>query len=461
MSEKDDLRTIAQELKMLNNQVKTLIAIVADIPAALLRSRTGARCAAVAPGTSFIRSRCTGGDGLLTETRFQMKRYFLLALAIVFTGGCQIDEPVGVEPFGDVNSELSAAQVFRGGGPVTVMTRNIYVGADIDPILTATDPSEIPVLVAQAFQTLLQTDFATRARLLAAEIGKAKPHLVGLQEVSLIRIQSPGDAAVGGTEPAELVFLDFLTILLVELAARGLDYAVVAQVQNADVEVPMITGLGPPPTFDDVRLTDFDVMLARGDVETANVLEQSYTVFLQVPIGGTTIDVRRGFVAVDATVRGKTYRVVNTHLEPAPIPELLPIQLAQASELIGLLSSETRPVILVGDLNTPAHLGPIGAPTFGLLLSEGYEDVWLARKGRPGPGLTCCHAPDLSNETPTFGQRIDLILVRNGLGLGPVKARVAGDEIKDKDKLTGLWPSDHAGLVAQMKIPVPVLVATP
>ncbi len=248
-----------------------------------------------------------------------------------------------------------------------------------------------------------------------------------------------------GTTPATAVLFDFEATLLAELAARGLDYRVAGRIQNTDVELPMIK---PGPAFDDVRVTDYDAVLARGDVQISNVLEKNFAVAL--PAGPITV--LRGFVAVDATVNGRTYRFVNTHLEPFS----LDVQLAQASELLADLHSETRPVIAVGDFNTPA---PAGA-TYGVLRTNGYLDVWDHRPQPAEPGLTCCHVADLSNVTPALSSRIDLILVRNAESLGPrsglflVQADVVGEETRDRTE-SGLWPSDHAGVVPRLQLPRP------
>jgi len=42
--------------------------------------------------------------------------------------------------------------------------------------------------------------------------------------------------------------------------------------------------------------------------------------------------------------------------------------------------------------------------------------------------------------------------------IGPVKAEVIG--IKQRDRtVSGLWPSDHAGIAAQLHLRVPVAIA--
>jgi endonuclease/exonuclease/phosphatase family metal-dependent hydrolase len=335
----------------------------------------------------------------------------------------------------------------NGGDPsVKVMTQNVYYGFDVGPLMAAASPDEIPVLAALAFQQLVSTDFPARAAAIADKIALERPHLVGLQEVALYRIQSPGDAVIGGAEPATAVLFDHLQILLDALAARGAEYAVAGKVQNVDIELPMIVS-EDPLAFDDIRLTDFDVVLARADVAVSNVTAANFAAKAVVPSLG--LEIPRGYVALDADLGGgRVVRFANAHLEDTPFDD---VQLAQAAELAGALSGGTRPVVLVGDFNSSA---PTGA-TYGYLGIQGYLDAWL-RERRGGEGLTWGHDADLRNATVDLTQRLDLVLVRPAPGdtRGPqsVRAEVWGDEL-DERTASGLWPSDHAGLIVRMILP--------
>jgi endonuclease/exonuclease/phosphatase family metal-dependent hydrolase len=335
---------------------------------------------------------------------------------------------------------------------VLVMTRNIYVGGDVDRVIAEEDPNKVPERVAETFAEVMLTDFNYRAQALADEIEQAQPHLIGLQEVSLVRYQTGSDFFIDPSPNATDVLWDYLDILMDALESRGLHYYVAGFIQNADVEVPMI--VSPIPSFDDVRLTDFDVVLARKDVVTANVVEKNYAAMIYSP----PIIIPRGYVALDATVGHKTYRFVNTHLEPF-IPA---IQTLQAAELIGDLASETLPIILVGDLNTPAPTGD----TYKTLLFNGYVDAWTENQVRPRiPGYTSGFDSNLRNATVDLDERIDLIMVNShwsakGLpNIGPVFAYVVGDELADRLLFPPdgslIWPSDHAGVVALLHIPIP------
>jgi len=72
-----------------------------------------------------------------------------------------------------------------------VMTRNLYLGADIFKVVEAAqnpnpnpDGLDIPRAVAEVFQTMQYTNFPERAEALDDEIAMFVPDVVGLQEVS-------------------------------------------------------------------------------------------------------------------------------------------------------------------------------------------------------------------------------------------------------------------------------------
>lgn len=387
--------------------------------------------------------------------KLRMLELFLV-FVILAVIGCEKNEPLSSSfPTIKENQPSEELQEFDRGfhkQAITVMTRNVYVGADVDYVLAAEDPNEIPVRVAQAFQMLQETNFYERAKALANEVFWTRPHLIGLQEISTIRTQSPSDGF--GGSPAQDVVYDYLDIFLDALNAKGLNYSVAGIIQNADVEVPMLVD---PATMlvDDIRLTDYDVVLARNDVQISSVLEANYQYKLTVPIGNVSIDIPRGFIALDATVGSKTYRFVNTHLEPASVPELIPLQLAQAQELIAILQNETKPLIVVGDFNSEATSGQ----TYQLMLSEDYVDSWTRNRIPFNPnGYTAPHDYDLLNPHVNFDKRIDLIFVKSNIWryekqiIGPVYGIVVGDEYWNRTS-SGLWPSDHGGVVSRLRIP--------
>ena len=164
------------------------------------------------------------------------------------------------------------------------------------------------------------------------------------------------------------------------LQAEGLNYQVAAQVENIDIEMPMFTDTG----ITDVRLTDYDVVLSRSDVTISRAASVNYTNALTIEMLG--LEIQRGYTAVDATVAGVTYRFVNTHLEAFAEDN----RIAQAQELVDILSDETLPIILLGDFNTRAprrHRLP--NPAVGRIygyLADGFGGHWqylLSRRRHP------------------------------------------------------------------------------
>lgn len=338
---------------------------------------------------------------------------------------------------------------------VKVMTRNLYLGADIFRVVAAANsenPLAVPMAVKDVFQTMQHTNFVERAEAIADEIQLYKPHLIGLQEVSTIRMQAPGDFLIGNPTPAEAVVYDYITILQDALAARGLNYQAAATVTNADVELPMLAGQTPGgmPIFNDVRLTDHDVILVRDDVVATSPLAQNFTYNAEMAIGGAVLKFTRGYVAVDVEVKGESFRFVNTHLEVGGDPgsDFALLQAAQMQELLYVLSFEPKPVILVGDFNSSPE-DVVGQP-YSQAVAAGYTDIWEQRR-KPLDGFTCCFNETVDDSDTELYERIDhIFLLPQGKAIEQIKAKVAGDESIDMTA-NGLWPSDHAGVIGKIE----------
>ena len=348
------------------------------------------------------------------------------------------------------------------GQKVKVMTQNLYVGADLDRIANAASFAEIPGVAASVHDIIMMSNFDERAGAIADQIAKHDPHLIGLQEVTLLRRQTPSDMDLGTFPPtnpslATIVELDFLDILLEKLADRGLDYYVAASVVDFDVETPMFTGVG----LDDVRLTDHDVILARSDVGISSATGARYGNFYLVAY---VFPIFRGYAAVDAVIGDHTFHVVSTHLEVRG-PESIfggQAQLRQAQELLGILETVEHPIILMGDFNSAPVEG--SSDTYDLITGTGageggFVDIWRrGRNGRSSKGLTCCQDEFLLNSPSELYEHVDHIFLRGGLKdmpfnlVGPAVVKIVGDKEKDKT-VSGLWPSDHAGVKATMVVP--------
>jgi endonuclease/exonuclease/phosphatase family metal-dependent hydrolase len=325
-----------------------------------------------------------------------------------------------------------------GPRPVKVMTRNLYLGADLAPVFAASSVPDLLVRAAQQYQMVQATDFPARAKVLAQEITEADPTLVGLQEASLWRRGEPG-VLDGPATPATTVVYDYLQLLLDELAAQGHPYTVLVSQFTTDGEVPTALGY-------DVRLTQRNAILAKAGRPSDELLVSAvaaglYDTYLTIPTLGGPVADRRGWTAVDVTVNRRSFRFVNTHLDStSPL-----IGQAQAAELLAGPAATSRPVILVGDLNSAPDEAPPSA--YSTLIGAGLVDAWT-QANPSDPGLTCCHAEDLLNPAPTFEARIDDVLTSPGVAVA--QAVVVGID-PDNRTPSGLWPSDHAGVVATLR----------
>lgn len=333
---------------------------------------------------------------------------------------------------------VEAADPHRGS--FTVMTRNMYLGADLAGLLTVQDFEGLIAAVTATVEAIEASDPPARIAAMADEIARQHPDLVGLQEAIILRT---GPFTVPQT-PASTVELDFVELLLQALAARGLDYTVVASVDNFDAQVPRLTAAG----LQDVRMTDRDVILARAEVVVSNVQEENFTAGLEVPspVFGV-ITLPRGWVAVDVALESGPFRFVSTHLETL----VEQVQVAQAIELLDGPLDTSLPLVLVCDCNSDARgQGLDATPTYELLVTAGLIDAWSAR--HPGArGFTCCQDSDLRNTRSLLSERIDFVLVRGAIDVERV--RLVGAHPGDRTpKPERLWPSDHAGVVAGLQL---------
>lgn len=413
-----------------------------------------------------MNANSTGGAEQSRETEDVMKRLITLALSIILA--LVVAAPMASGQSSDTTQSTNVEDPTRGlpttlaAGPdrpadsqhITVMTRNLYLGANLDPAIAAIfsgNPDAIVDAATATWASVVATNFPERAEVLAAEIAHSQPHLVGLQEVSLYRT-GPPDTFSANPTPARRVRLDYLEILLQELNERGLHYAPVAVTKNFDVENP---GGTAPGVLQDIRLTDRDVILARTDLPSSelklsNVQTANFHTNASLPIGdtGQSVTILRGWGSVDVTSDGHKFRFINTHLEQEGFFD--PYQVAQGNEILSGLSNTSLPVILVGDYNSRAD--GTGTPTYSNLTGAGFTDAWSAT--HPGElGNTFGHEPLLLNTTVNLTQRLDLVLFRGSPSnsLRALDADVVGDGLGDRTP-SGLWPSDHAGLMATLGI---------
>ncbi|HZV74255.1 MAG TPA: endonuclease/exonuclease/phosphatase family protein [Conexibacter sp.] len=349
----------------------------------------------------------------------------------------------------------------REGTPLTVMTRNLYLGADITrPLAALAAPPDRQAEAFVAANTTLraivdQTSFPLRAKQLAREIQQRKPDLIGLQEVALWR-----HGALDGT-PAETVDYDFLKSLTGELAALGEDYRVAHVQQESDVAGPAIRD----GSLQSIRLTLRDVVLKRAHdgVHVTAASGANYAARIPLTIAGESLAFIRGYDVVDVKAGGQRLRFVNTHLES----QRSDVAYAQAQELLaGPAAPDGIPTIVACDCNSDplsTTVDPGGTHAnrdpYLLITGSGFTDEWL-RFAPASAGFTD-GLGELVNDAPAtaaaaFDHRIDMVFGRRADG-SPMPVEhgwVTGKDPNERTPATPigrLWPSDHAGVVIRLR----------
>lgn len=334
----------------------------------------------------------------------------------------------------------AAAKVIPGPVPVVVMTRNLYLGADLTPAIEALlgDPGSIPTAVGQVWAHVNATDFTIRANALAKEIDLQQPDLVGLQEVALWRLQLPSDFTKAHPRPAKKVKYDFLKLLLKALKDRGLSYHAVVSRTGLDVEFPGITVDG----LADIRFTDRDVILARKGVAAGHPGRGTFQNLLVLDYGGG-LPVPRSWVSTDVKMSGRKFRFVSTHLEDSQET----IQRAQLGEILAGPAATDLPVIVAGDFNSDETNG-YSPGVHADAVDAGLLDSWTETDPLDA-GLTWGHAPLLNNTTTSFSYRLDYVF--HTAGFTATASAIVGADPAERQ--AGLWASDHAGLAVHLQLP--------
>jgi endonuclease/exonuclease/phosphatase family metal-dependent hydrolase len=358
-----------------------------------------------------------------------------------------------------VSSAQSAQSTGRALGQVaTVMTRNLYLGADLGPAIGATSLTSFVAATGGVLRQVTATNFPVRAQGLAAEILEVQPDLVGLQEVALWRT-GPASIAplLGAPKTATTVRYDFLQLLLDELNAGELRYRAVVVQEEFDFEAPAdengVPGDGPAPTADaelNARLTMRDVILERVDagVHVSAPRSGSFQHLLTLPILGTPVTVTRGWTSLDARVRGGLpFRFVNTHLEAFDPRTLHPsIRALQAAELVaaGGPATGALPVVLLGDLNSDDDtVVPDDQQAYRVLLEAGFFE-----RSTNDPLSCCIESWDLTTGTVSdFDHQVDHVMTNAPELVQLVDAGVTGRTMQ-----SGWWDSDHAGVWSALRI---------
>ena len=350
------------------------------------------------------------------------------------------------------------------GTTVKVMTRNLYLGADLTPAITSTSTENFIEANGGIVRQVEATNFPVRAKGLAKEILDNAPDLVGLQEVALWREAPPSLGPVLSNKPsATKVKYDFLKLLLAQLNRKQTLYKPVVVQNEFDFEAPAnangVPGDGPAGGGVLVnaevngRLTMRDVILARvgAGVTTSNPKSANFSHLLIVKVAGAKeIAVTRGWTSVDAKVRGsKKFHFVNTHLEAFDDETQVPsVRAQQASELVapGGPATSKLPVILVGDLNSDVktEVKPGDGQAYKVITGAGFRERATSKP------TGCCIDSSYDLKTGSnaeMNHKVDHILTN-----APKQIRLVSSAVTGRSKANGYWDSDHAGLFSALNI---------
>ena len=353
---------------------------------------------------------------------------------------------------------------------VQVMTQNQYVGANLFPLIPALasgDPDTINSALVSIIGTISANRTVDRVNALSSEILDRKPDFVGIQEAWLIWCE-PIDRAPCTNPEFRGAWGDHLAQTEGRLAGA---YTKAAYIENFEFGYPFWDSQG---NVGFAYVLDRDAVFVRNGVAyslpvpgtdypcaTPFTAGSGCTFNVNTPLdfngdGTPEAYILHGFLVVDATIGGKPYRFVNTHLENGYVdgfPGV--IQSAQAFQILQATAGTAveRKLIVVGDMNSdPSDAvdpeSPIPATPYMLFAGAGFSDVWLHRPGDVA-GLTCCQDEDLLNRESMLMRRIDLIMSREAPRT--VKdARLIGEVAADRLGPPGrsLWPTDHASVAA-------------
>ena len=328
----------------------------------------------------------------------------------------------------------------------TVMTYNVYLGANLQPLFGENDPIKLIQKAAAIVAHLDKVDFRIRAVAIAQQIIEQDPDLVALQEVSLWQIAPPGP-------PQFATKYDFLQILLDELERRGHPFRAVTINPNFTGTLP-IDFVGTL-----ARLSDRNVIIVPSDeptteLTTSNPAQDVYERTLDVPLGGMIFHAQRGWASIDVVFHGAPFRFFDTHFE-AFDPN---VRKDQVAELVQIMSGSPIPVLLAGDINLyPMGVRAIDDAAWGLMSGDGFHDAWEDAECFE-PRFTAGQTDDLDNVPSILDNTVDYVLFDADFETEPVERScdIAGEELDDRTTtVPALWPSDHAAVAVDLRISKP------
>lgn len=331
----------------------------------------------------------------------------------------------------------------QGQGTLKVMTYNMYVGTDYAGMLDH-DLNNFLQAATNMVLGIRASDPAGRAQAIAREIVATKPHLVSLQEVATL--------STGPTKDNLTSEFDYLQLLLQALSAQGAQYVPVAWSTTWDAIVPTSTGFARNTwsvyvlARADLNSEDFSFTGSQGGTFTTTLVVHLYALdgrssFCPVPLkldGTCRMPWPRGWAYTDVFYRDKRFRIIGAHLDSSSAL----LEVPQGLELLNGPAKTSLPVIVAADLNCDCSNpdDPMYATCVNFS-NAGFTDAWAAANP---------FATGYTKHLPVVTKRSDYVMARGRFHVQA--ADIVGDQVSDKTT-SGLWPSDHAGVVARLQTP--------
>ncbi len=388
-----------------------------------------------------------------------------------------------------------AAPVQAEQAQFVVMSRNIYLGADVGIAMDLLP--DFPAATQFMWDQMRQTDFESRSSGFVDEIALEQPDVIGIQEGTRWYCQS-------GPLADEVVVFDFVQILLNQLSGAGLNYEIASHdgqiAQNVGFKIapiPLLTKATDPEIFpsrfgSESAYCGFeiaDVLLIKSSL-AESVLAVGTTEYQEkYTIIPTVMSVYRGFSWADVSISEKPVRFVTTHLESLYSEDGTPTAKIQADQLISDLAATKIPIVLMGDFNSdPRDPRPDIGPNpgqqpsensactkqvlnpnletadstcnaFWTIMQSGFQSVgpdeadprhytWGMNALLTGPDPSRLPAAIEMGNPTGFTDRLDYIFVKGPINV--LQAKLVGQSADQK------WVSDHAGIVARFEISQPI-----
>jgi endonuclease/exonuclease/phosphatase family metal-dependent hydrolase len=361
--------------------------------------------------------------------------------------------------------------------PIKVMSRNLYLGADVGVAL-----AKIPNMPAAAqfmWEQVQKTDFSKRKKILAEEIRSEAPDVIGIQEATIWYCK-----AHFWSSKTEV--FNFTKELLNELDG---DYIIASkdgvEANNPGYSIgpiPFLTKVTDTKTFQplfgqntaDCGFQIGDALLIKKSLKqyVNQVGNSEYeAVYKVVP---TLMEIYRGYSWADITMQGANVRFVTTHLESLWDANEIPKAADQARQLVKDLSETKSPIVVIGDFNsdprdprpkdspnpgeqpTASDKCPAGSTTcnaYKVMKKAGFIDSgpdasdpstysWGMNALLTGPDSKRLKAAQAMGNKNGFSDRLDYIFVKNGIKV--LSSRMIGQ--------TPPYGTDHAGVVTELNV---------